>query len=160
MHLWTLLLSYYIARQCTALWGEPKWALHGQSCGGNKQSVTATKDDSTQYLAASPAAWIHDTLWYAHYGCTQGQCAPYCRTSASPFEVCPETAVHKLHNCSSRSYSQLPSVYRWWARLDWCCCVAQYNDHLKHSAGKIWSARKRQLFSLRVTWYVWYGRCK
>ena len=54
--------------------------------------MTATKDGSTQYLAATLAPWINDT--YTYYAYKQEQFATYCCASASPFEVCPETATH------------------------------------------------------------------
>ena len=58
-----------MTRQCTALWGKPDWALcvHKllrQIATINKQQVTVTKDGSAhnEYLAATLAPWIHDTL--------------------------------------------------------------------------------------------------
>ena len=47
-------------------------------------------------------------------------------------------------------------VYHWWwARLDCCCHLIRYNDHLKCSAGKIWIVDERQPFSPRATQCSW-----
>ena len=126
-----------------------------------------------------PTAMLHDQPAPLRCGetrpircaCTQKQFAPYCCASASPlkcvyccaaaspFEVCPETAAHKLYNCSSHSYSRflliiidgrlhgcMGSHGIDGARLGCCCRFVHYNDDLKHSAGKICNIHKRQPF--------------
>ena len=86
---------YAVTRQCTALWGEPTEHCTCRSCANCHQQQAASDCNHARKAAHTMfschhsvcytlAAWIHDTLCPP-----QGQFAPYCYASATPFEVFP-----------------------------------------------------------------------
>ena len=95
-----------------------------------------------------------------HCACVQEQFALFCRASASALKcVLKLQRINQTTVVYSCSYSWFRSVYHWWwATLDCCCRVGQYNDNLKRSAGKIQSIREWQPFSPRAAWYTWCGQ--
>ena len=64
-----------------------------------------------------------------HYACAQEQAAPFCCTSSSPFEVSPETAVHKLYNYTTVVVIRIPdfAVYIIDSGQDWTVGVVLFD---------------------------------